>query len=147
MLCTMTFSGSDWFTDMQHTLDAVAWAVCTTINPTIKHSPYHLAFNEDMIFHCAVQINWDRIHNECQKTLAASNAKEEKSRITKQYLPGDQVLIILDSDECRSQPKMNKPTKGPYIITRVHTNGTVEIDCGIFTETIDMRRLKPFIST
>jgi len=100
-----------------------------------------------MIFHCAVQINWDRIHNECQKTLAASNAKEEKSRITKQYLPGDQVLIILDSDECRSQPKMNKPTKGPYIITRVHTNGTVEIDCGIFTETIDMRRLKPFIST
>ena len=143
----MTFSGSDWFTNMQHTLDAVAWAVCTTVNPTIKHSPCHLAFSQDMIFRCAVQINLDSIHNEHQKTLAASNSKEDKSRITKQYLPGNQVLIILDSDECHCQPKMNKPTNGPYTITRVHTNGSVEIDRGNFTETINICHLKPFIST
>ncbi|MFN9980872.1 MAG: hypothetical protein ACK53Y_13185, partial [bacterium] len=110
MLRTMTFSGSDWFTDMQHTLDAVAWAVRTTVNPTIKHSPCHLAFNQDMIFRRAVQVDWNSIQNERQKTLAASNAKENKSRITKQYLPGDQVLIVLDPDERRSQPKMSKPT-------------------------------------
>jgi transposase InsO family protein len=39
MLRTMTFSGSDWFSDMQYTLDAVAWAVCTAVNLNIKHSP------------------------------------------------------------------------------------------------------------
>jgi hypothetical protein len=50
MLWTMTFSGSDWFTDMQQASDAVAWAVRTSINPTIKHSPCHLAFSQDMIF-------------------------------------------------------------------------------------------------
>jgi transposase InsO family protein len=51
MLWTMTFSGSDWVTDMQQVLDAVAWAVHTSINPNIKHSPCHLAFNQDMNFH------------------------------------------------------------------------------------------------
>jgi hypothetical protein len=50
MLRTMTFRGADWFQDMQRALDAVAWAVRTTINPNIKHSPCHLAFNQDMIF-------------------------------------------------------------------------------------------------
>jgi len=50
MIRTMNFSGADWFADMQRALDAVAWAVRTTINPLIKHSPCHLAFNQDMIF-------------------------------------------------------------------------------------------------
>jgi hypothetical protein len=35
MLQTMTFSGSDWFADMQCALDAVAWAICTMVNPNI----------------------------------------------------------------------------------------------------------------
>jgi hypothetical protein len=103
-----------------------------------------LAFNQDMIYHHAVQIDWNSINQECRKQLEASNNKENKTRINKNYLPGDQVLIVLDSDERRSQPKLNQPTKGPYTITRVHTNGTVEIDRGHFTETINIRRLKPF---
>jgi hypothetical protein len=51
MLWTMTFRGADWFQDMRWSLDTVAWAVHTTINPNIKHLPCHLAFNQDMIFH------------------------------------------------------------------------------------------------
>ncbi len=54
MLRTMTFSGDDWFQDMQHALDAVAWEVRTSVNPVIEHSPCHLAFNHDMIFRRAV---------------------------------------------------------------------------------------------
>ena len=50
MLRTMTFRGADWFQDMQQSLDAVAWAICTMINPNIKHLLCHLAFNQDMIF-------------------------------------------------------------------------------------------------
>jgi transposase InsO family protein len=64
MLYTMTFSGEDWFKDMQRALDAVAWAVQTTINPLIKHSPCHLAFNQDMIFRCAEQVDWNNIHQD-----------------------------------------------------------------------------------
>jgi hypothetical protein len=147
MLRTMTFSDSDWFTDLQHTLDAVAWAVRTTVNPTIKHSPCHLAFSQDMIFCHAIKVDWETINSNRQKILAASNTKENKTRTTKQYLSGDQVLIILDPDKRQSQPKMSRPTKGPYTINTVHTNGTVEINRGNFIETINIRRLKPFIST
>jgi hypothetical protein len=119
-------------------------AVCTTINPTIKHSPCHLAFNQDMIFRHAVQINWDAIHHKRQISVIISNAKENKSCLTHQCTPGDKVLTVLDSDKHHGQPKMNQPTKGPFTITTVHNNGTVDINCVSFIETIDI--CKPFHS-
>jgi hypothetical protein len=146
MLRTMTFTGTDWFQDMQRTLDAVAWAVCTTINPNIKHYPCHLAFNQDTIFRRAVKVDWELIHATRHQLVKASNITENKSRLPKQYSPGDHVLIILDADERRSQPKMNAPTKGPFTITRVHTNGAVDINRGGFVETINIRRIKPYFT-
>jgi len=144
MLRTMIFRGKDWYQDMQRALDAVAWAVRTTINPNIKHSPCHLAFNQDMLFRRAVSVDWAAINQERQKLVTASNAKENKSRLNKQYAPGDQVLIVLDADERRSQPKMSAPTKGPFTITQVNPNGTVKINRGNVIETINIRRLKPY---
>jgi hypothetical protein len=146
MLRTMQFSGIDWFQDLQRTLDAVAWAVRATINPIIKYSPCHLAFNQDMIFQKATSINWEHINRECNKITAASNNKENKSRIARDYAIGEKVLLILDAEERRSQPKMGKPTRGPFIITAVHNNGTIAIDCGSFMETINIRRVKPYNS-
>jgi hypothetical protein len=73
MLRTMTFSGADWLSDMQRALDAVAWVVRTTINPLIKHSPCHLAFNQDMIFCRAMQVDWNHVNTERQKSATASN--------------------------------------------------------------------------
>jgi ribosomal protein L21E len=144
MLRTMTFTGNDWFEDMQRTLDAVAWAVRTTVNPTIKYSPCHLAFNHDMIFRRAAVINWPAIHNQRRQLLITSNSKENSTRLVKHYAPGDEVLIVLDPDERRGHPKLNKPTKGPYTITQVHPNGTVTLARGNISETINIRRIKPY---
>jgi len=144
MLRTMSFKGSDWFVDMQRFLDAVAWAVCVSVNPNIKYSPCHLAFNQDMLFRRAAAVDCNAINKERQKLLTASNEKENQSRVPKQYSPGDQILIVLDADERRSKPKMSAPTKGPFTITRVYTNGTVDINRGNITETINIRRIKPF---
>ena len=105
MLQTMTFRGADWYQDMQRALDAVAWAIRTTINPNIKHSPCHLAFNQDMIFRCAVSVDWEAINHERQWLVAASNTKENKSRLNNQYAPGDQVLIILDAMSTEASQK------------------------------------------
>jgi ribosomal protein L21E len=76
--------------------------------------------------------------------VAASNNKENKSHLNRQYAPGDQVLIMLDADEHRGQPKMNVSTKGPFTITQVNTNGMVKINCGNVVETINIRRIKPY---
>jgi hypothetical protein len=73
-----------------------------------------------------------------------ANKKENQSRLTQQYAPGDQILITLNADERHSQPKMNALTKGPFTITQVHQIGTVTISCGNVTETINICRIKPF---
>ncbi len=86
------------------------------------------------------------INNECRKLVEVSNAKENRSRLPQQYSPGDQILILLDADERRGQPKLSVPTRGPFTITAVHTNGTVTINRGNITETINIRRIKPFYS-
>ena len=151
MLQTITFTGTDWFHDMQCALDAIAWAVHTTINPNIKHSPCHLAFNQDMISHCTVAVDWELIYNDHHQLVEASNINENKSRLPEQYSPGDQVLIILDPDKSRSQPKMkpkmNAPMKDPFTITCVHNNGTVEINRGSFIETLNIRLIKSYLTT
>jgi hypothetical protein len=123
-------------------LDTFAQAVCTSINPNIKHSPCHLDFNQDMIFHHAVKIDWDTVNQEHHKLVAASNQKESHSCLAKQYSPGDRILIILNSEECRSQPKMNAPTQGPFTITKVNANCTVEIRNVV--ETINILCIKPY---
>jgi hypothetical protein len=78
--------------------------------------------------------------------VAASNDKENRGRVEKQYLPGDQVLIVMVDKERRGHPKMSAPTKGPHTVTQVHTNGTVQINRGNFVEAINIRHLKPYFS-
>jgi hypothetical protein len=97
-----------------------------------------------MIFSRAITVNWDNINAERRKLLQASNNKENQSHPPWNYAPGDQVLIILDADERHGQLKMSKPTRGSFTVTAVHTNGTVDITRGRTTETITIRRIKPF---
>ncbi len=142
----MTFEGTDWFEEMQRSLDSVAWAIRTTVNPTIKYSPGHLVFNQDMIFCKAVQVDWQLVHQERRCITTTTNVRENKGHINWNYNQGDQVLITMDSHEQSSQPKMNQPTRGPFTITNIHLNGTMDITCGNVTETINIRHLKPFFS-
>jgi hypothetical protein len=52
----------------------------------------------------------------------------------------------MDADERRGHPKMSASTKGPYTVTQAHTNVTVQINCGNFVETINIHRIKPYLS-
>jgi hypothetical protein len=146
MLQTITFAGNDWILEAQRTLDAVAWAIRTTVNPDLKYSPCHLAFQQDMLFRPAVAIDWNHVQHIHASQAKASNVKENKSRLDKQYAIGEKVLIVLDADERRDKPKLDKPTKGPFTITKVFDNGTVEINRGRYIEIINICRLKPYFT-
>jgi hypothetical protein len=93
-----------------------------------------------------VSVNWETISKECQQLVAASNNKENKARIGKEYTPSDQILIVMDANECRGQPKMSVPTKGPYTVTQVYPNGAVQINRRNFVETINIPRIKPYLT-
>jgi transposase InsO family protein len=75
MLRTITFAGDDWILEAQRTLDAVAWAIRTTVNPDLKYSPCHLAFQQDMLFRRAVAIDWNHVQHICASQAKASNVK------------------------------------------------------------------------
>ncbi len=144
MLRTITFQGEDWMMEAQQTLDAVAWAIRTTVNPDLKYSPCHLAFSQDMLFCHAVIVDWNNVHRIRTSQAIASNVRENKSRLDIQYAIGDKVLLVLDADERRDKPKLDRPTKGPFTVTRVFENGTVNL--GRYIETINIRRLKPYFT-
>jgi transposase InsO family protein len=83
MLQTMKFSGNHCFKDIQGALDAAVWAVRTSVNPTIKYLPCHLACNQDMIVCHAVKKDWASVRKERNQLNELSNNKENKSRIVK----------------------------------------------------------------
>jgi hypothetical protein len=99
-----------------------------------------------MIFRRAVAVNWNAINIEPCKLLVASNNNENKSCLPKHYAVRDKILVVLDANECRSNPKMEAPKRRPFTITMVHNNGTVEISVGRTIETINICRIKPYIS-
>jgi hypothetical protein len=89
MLRTITCTGTDWMLEVQRTLDAVAWAIRTTISPELKYSPCHFAFSQDMLFCCTVSIDWAHIHNVKANQAITCNVKENRTRLEKQYAIGD----------------------------------------------------------
>jgi hypothetical protein len=66
--------------------------------------------------------------------------------LDKQYAIGEKVLLVLDADEHCNKPKLDRPTKGPFTVTKVYTNSTVAINHGRYTETINICRLKPYFT-
>ena len=76
-----------------------------------------------------------------QKLINTNNKKENKSRVDHQYQVGDQVLIT-----ARKQSKHDEEYEGPYPITRINNNGTVNFQKGRVNDVINIRRVKPFFS-
>jgi hypothetical protein len=64
-----------------------------------------------MIFCQAVKVDWQLIHHERLKTLTLSNTRENSTRIPYDYSVGDQVLIVLNKDDCQKQSKLSSPPK------------------------------------
>eukprot|EP00957_Ditylum_brightwellii_P054483 4128334-Ditylum_brightwellii.AAC.1 len=55
MLRMTVFEGDNWWFEMNYTLQAIAWALRTTVPSTIPYSPGTLAFNYDMIMQTKVK--------------------------------------------------------------------------------------------
>ena len=72
--------------------------------------------------------------------MARNNERENRSRLPHKYKIGDLVLV----DVPGIKAKLSPPRKGPYRVVRVNTNGTVRIQRGAISQSINLRRLSPF---
>ena len=142
MLRTMTFEGDNWQSTLHAALQSVAWALRSTIHSTLGYSPGQLVFNRDMIMQNKIFVDWAKINDAKQRASIMANKRENSVRLQHNYKKGNYVLLF--SDRIDTSRKINSPTEGPYEILKVYSNGTIRIQRKNYTETVSIRRVKPF---
>ena len=55
-----------WKMEVDAMLQAVAWAIRSTVNEGMKYAPTNLLYNKDMILNKDVEVNWTAIRNHCE---------------------------------------------------------------------------------
>jgi hypothetical protein len=97
-------------------------------------------FGRDMLFDIPYLADWKAIGQRRQELVNRDNARENARRIEFDYEAGHKVLIRKDGVLRKAEDRY----EGPYVITQVHTNGTVRIQRGSMSERINIRRITPF---
>ena len=147
MLRTMTFNVDNvkeatWRTEVDAILQAVAWAIRSTVSAGLKYAPVNLLFNKDMILNKKVQVTWTVIKEHREVKAQTDNSRENASRKEYQYATGKKCWIVKNKYE--HNQKLDKVAEGAFKIEKVNQNGTLTINRGGYSEMIHMRHLKPF---
>ena len=121
-------------------LASTSFAIRSTYHTTLEATPAQLVYGRDMLLPVRFNADWTRIRDNRQTAIQRSNVRENRSRIPHDYTVGDRVLL--------KKPgvlrKLAKPYTGPHTVERVHNNGTVRIRRGHVTETVNIRRIRPY---
>ncbi len=113
--------------DIDIFLDNVAWAICSTYHTVLKASPGAAIFGRDMLFDILFVADWHKIGEQRQSLTNRGNQRKNAKCIDYDYKVGVKVLLINEGILCKAESKYDKE---PRIITTVHTNGTIRIQCG-----------------
>ncbi len=108
----------------------------------LQASPSAAIFERDMLFDIPFIADWQKIGEYRQRLTDLSNARENKSRIDYDYKVGQKVLVRKEGILCNAESRWHKK---PWLITTIHTNGTIMVQCGNKLERMNIRRVKPFI--
>ena len=93
------YSIDHWHEDVNHLIQACAWAIRTTVPLNVPYNPSQLIFGMDIIFHQKVKVDWQLLKEQRRNHAIANNKKENKNRIQHDYKVGDLVLIVDKSYE------------------------------------------------
>ena len=125
-------------------LSAVAFGMRATVHTTNRATPAQLVFGRDAIHNVNFIADWQYIKERKQSLIVQNNNRENKRRREHTYSPGDKVLIKQDL----SRKHGDSMYKGPYTISRVYDNGTVDLQQqtqrgGVLTQRWNIRNLHP----
>ena len=122
-------------------LASVSYALRSTPHRTYGTAPGSLAFHRDMLLNLPIIADMALLRDKRQAVIDYSAARSNLGRRFKDYVAGDEVLVI-NKD---IQNKMADKATGPFVVQQAHTNGTVTIirGPGVF-ERVNVRRLKPY---
>ena len=92
-----------------------------------------------MIFNMNKVVDWQLAEKQKQDQIIRDNMRENLGRVEHDYNVGDRVMVKRRG----IFRKLSRKKYGPYVIERVHSNGTVTIRKGTSSERINIRRIEP----
>lgn len=123
-------------------LAATMFAIRATMHTTTQATPSQLVFGRDAILNTTFEANWKFIKDRKQKIIKKNNMQENKKRTAHEYQVHDRCLLKTLVTNKYGQPEYD----GPYQILQIKDNGTVRVRKGAVTDTVNIRRIKPYFS-
>ena len=117
-----------------------AWAIRSTHHTVLRSTPGAAVFGRDMLFDVPYLADWTEIGRRRQKLVDRDTERKNRLRVDYDYTVGQKVTIKSDGILRKSEDK----NTGPFVITQVHTNGTVRIQRGSVSERLNIRRIDPY---
>eukprot|EP00957_Ditylum_brightwellii_P055076 4174467-Ditylum_brightwellii.AAC.1 len=112
----------------------------TTIVTMLGSTPGVMAFSRDVFLNIPLITDWKAI-TACHKQHVNDNLRHANKKQHQYDYALDQNVL----KKVHNPTKLGVRTSGPYIIERVHTNGTLSIElCPSATMHINIRRVIPF---
>jgi hypothetical protein len=112
--------------DIDIFLSDAARAICSTYHTVLNASPGAAIFGQDMLFDIPFIADWQKIGEHRQQLTDLSNARENEGRIDYDYKVGQKVLLRKEGILRNAESRWHKK---PSLITSVHTNGTIMVQC------------------
>jgi hypothetical protein len=111
--------------DIDVFLSDTAWAICSSYHTVLKASPGAAIFGQDMLFDIPFIADWQKIGEHRQQLTDLNNAHENNSRMDYDYQVGQKVLLRKEGILRNAESRWHKK---PWLITSVHTNGTIRFN-------------------
>jgi hypothetical protein len=107
----------------------------------LKASPGAAIFGRYMLFGIPFIADWQKIGEHRQQLTDLNNPHESKGRIDYNYKVGHKVLLRKEGILRNAESRWHKKA---WLITSVHTNGTIMVLRGNKIDRMNIRRVKPF---
>ncbi len=131
--------------DFTGILTNVTKAINSTVHTTLQATPTQLVFGRDAFLPVSFEADWNYIGERKQRLIVQNNKRENAKRREHTYLVNDQVLIL----DKPSRKHGDDMYKGPYHVTEVYDNGTVQLQQqtpsgGLIYQTWNIRNIRPY---
>jgi hypothetical protein len=94
-----------------------------------------------MLFDIPFIADWQKIGEHRQQLTDLNNARKNKGRIDYDYRVDQKVLLRKEGILCNAESRWHRKA---WLITSVHTNGTITFQRRNKIDRMNIRRVKPF---
>jgi len=121
-------------------LASAQYAINATVHSVTRTSPGAFVFQRDMMLPVQCIAHWETIRMKKKQNIQRNHFRENLKRKSFDWQPGMEVML-----EEPTRYKLNPKAVGPFLITKIHTNGTVTLkkSARVF-QRVNIRRIKPY---